>query len=473
VTDLSHLSAVEAIRLFAARQLSPVDLLDAVQARAEQIEPTVNAFTHTRWEEARAQARAAEAVYLTSPEDARPLEGVLVAIKDEDPIEGWPSTNGSLVWADEIADHTSVMVRRIQDAGGIVHAQTTTPEMSAAVTTISKLWGVTRNPWNPAYSVGGSSGGSGASLAAGTTTLATGSDMAGSIRIPASFNGVVGFKPPYGRVPVEPPFNYDPYVHSGPMTRTVADAILLQNVIAGPDDSDITSLRPKLMLPAEPAGVEGLRIAVSTDLGGWAVDPEVRANTLAVGDALRDAGAVVDEVSVSMPRKLIKRISALHYAGGMDFLEAYIRESKGAATAMLELLVTRNRESAVQPSQGEERELSAQLYAELTRVLARYDALIVPTACSTGFPADEEFLGDAVVEVEGQRFPDPGDTFMTVPFNILSRCPVLAVPSGMASTGIPTGVQIVARTYDDEMAFRVGAAIERERPWSYPSVLGG
>src|SRR5690606_34323438 len=143
-------------------------------------------------------------------------------------------------------DHTSPVNERILRAGGIVHARTATPEFSCAGICWSRLWGVTRNPWNHAYSPGGSSGGSGAVLAAGSAPLATGSDIGGSIRIPASLTGTVGFKPPYGRVPEEAPFNLDFYCHNGPMARTVADTILLQNVIAGPHNRDIATLRPRL-----------------------------------------------------------------------------------------------------------------------------------------------------------------------------------------------------------------------------------
>src|SRR6188472_4046367 len=152
------------------------------------------------------------------------------------------------------------------DSGAIVHARTTAPEFSCAGFTHSKIHGVTRNPWNPEFGVGGSSGGAGASLASGTTTLASGSDIGGSIRIPASFNGVVGFKPPYGRVPVDPPFNLDVYCHCGPLARTVADCALYENVVAGPDASDIVSLRPKLVLPDRFEGIGDLRVALSADL---------------------------------------------------------------------------------------------------------------------------------------------------------------------------------------------------------------
>src|SRR4051812_41720019 len=207
-------------------------------------------------------------------------------------------TQCSLLYKVLVAEHTSAFGRRHLEAGAIVHARSTAPEFSCAGFTQSRLWGVTRNPWNPEYSVGGSSGGSGAALAAGTTTLASGSDIGGSIRVPASFNGVGGFKPPYGRVAQDVPFNLDTYCPCRPMARTVADCALLENVVAGPDPSDIVSLRPKLVLPERFDGIAGMRIAVSPDLGDWPVEEEVRANTLAVGDALRAAGATVAAVDL-------------------------------------------------------------------------------------------------------------------------------------------------------------------------------
>ena len=180
------------------------------------------------------------------------MEGLPVAVKEEAEIAGQHNTLGSLPLRDVIAGQTSAFVQRIIDAGGIVHARTTTPEFSCAPITWSRLWGVTRNPWHTGYSPGGSSGGSAAALAAGTATLATGSDIGGSIRIPASFCGVVGFKPPYGRVPEVATFNLDHYCHEGPLARTVADCALLENVIAGPHPSDVVSIRPKLEIPPRP-----------------------------------------------------------------------------------------------------------------------------------------------------------------------------------------------------------------------------
>src|SRR5215467_11831825 len=313
--SVHYLSATEALRLFRSGELSPVDLLCAVIDRAAAVESSVNAFAETFYEQALDAARMAEKRYRNR--DARPLEGLPVAVKEEAPIAGQRSTQGSLPLRHEVATVTAVVVQRIIDAGGIVHARTTTPEFCCAPVTWTKLWGVTRNPWNLAYSPGGSSGGSAAALAAGTAMLATGSDIGGSIRIPSAFCGVTGFKPPHGRVPEVPVFNLDHYCHEGPMARSVADCALLENVIAGPHPSDVVSLRPKLEIPSPLEPAAGLRIAFSPDLGCFDVDPEVAANTRAAAERLRDAGAVVTEVSLPWKLADILRAAEIHF--GMIF----------------------------------------------------------------------------------------------------------------------------------------------------------
>jgi Asp-tRNA(Asn)/Glu-tRNA(Gln) amidotransferase A subunit family amidase len=462
--DLHYLSATEAIERFRSRELSPVELLDAVIARAEEVEPTVNALCHTFYDEARGQARAAEARYAGRGEPPRPLEGIPLAIKEEEAVAGQPWTQGSLIYKDLVAPYSSAFTRRHLEAGAIVHARTTAPEFSCAGFTHSRLWGVTRNPWNPGYGVGGSSGGSGAALASGTATLASGSDIGGSIRIPASFCGVVGFKPPYGRVPVDPPFNLDTYCHCGPLARTVADCALYENQLAGPDPSDITTLRPKLLLPERFEGVESLRVALSTDLGSWPVDPEVRANTLAVGEALRAAGATVDEVDVVIPRADVERATATHFQLGFAaWIAEQVREHGELITPYAAEMVDWSSRRAGQ-TLVEKLELEARLYAPVGELLETYDGLICPTAATRGYVAGDDYVGHGI-EVGGEYLEDYFSGVLTPVFNVMSRCPVLNVPSGFADNGVPTGVQIAGRTYDDETVFRLGAAIERERSW--------
>jgi aspartyl-tRNA(Asn)/glutamyl-tRNA(Gln) amidotransferase subunit A len=464
LTDLCYLPASAALRLFRSGQLSPVELTRAVIARAEAVEPAINAFAATFYEQALDQARAAEARYAgRSGEPPRPLEGLLVAVKEEAPIAGQLNTLGSLPLRDEVASQTAVFVQRIIDAGGIVHARTTTPEFSCAPVTWTKLWGVTRNPWNTAFSPGGSSGGSGASLAAGTTTLATGSDIGGSIRIPASFCGVVGFKPPYGRVPEVEVFNLDHYCHEGPMARTVADCALLENVIAGPDPGDVASIRPKLEIPADPGPAEGLRIAFSPDLGCYSVDADVAANTRAAADRLRQAGATVEEVSLPWDLAMIGRAARIHF--GMIFgpsVQAIYDEHADELTSYARQFVA----DAAEISKDDlvtGLELEGRIYAPLGALLEQYDALICPTFALPALPA-EYTVGDPLA-VNGRPCADWLDVMMTLPFNIASRCPVLSVPSGLSRDGVPTGLSIVGKTFDDVAAFRVAAAHERHLPW--------
>ena len=458
-----ELTATDALDRMRAKELSPVELLESVIDRATSVEPVVNAFAERRYEEALEAAQAAADRYGGAGR-VRPLEGLPLGLKEEVPVRGWTMRHGSLA-IEEVAEITSPIAERILKSGAVVHARTTTPELSSTGYTHSKLWGVTRNPWNPDVAVGGSSGGSGASLASGTSMLASGSDIGGSIRLPASINGVVGFKPPHGRVPVEPPFNLDRYCHDGPMARTVADCALFQNVLAGPHPMDITSLRPKLRIPSELRPIDGWRIAVCVDLGAWEVDPEIVATTRSVADALRSAGARVDEVELPWRIEEVMNVSRRHFGAvfGADIAEHvanHPEESNDYLAAWAEEAAT----TATEPGaflrglEGEQR-----LWEPLARLFTRYRALIGPTWAVTGIPAGDSFLG--------QLTPGGGPNdrqfhaMMTTPFNILSPCPVLAVPSGTASNGVPTGVQIVGRTYRDVDVFRIGAALERVKPW--------
>jgi len=462
--ELCYLPATEALRRFRARELSPVELMRAVIERADQTESIVNALCHTFYDEALAAARTAEDRFAAGT--AGPLEGLPLAVKEEEAIEGQPWTQGSLIHRDTIAPYTSEFARRQLAAGAIVHARSTAPEFSCAGFTHSRIHGVTRNPHNPELSVGGSSGGSAASLAAGTSTLASGSDIGGSIRIPAAACGVGGFKPPYRRVPVDPPYNLDTYCHCGPLARTVADCALYENVLAGVDPADIVSLREPLLLPDRFVGIGGLRIALSLELGGdWTIGDDVRANTLAVAEALRAAGAQVDEVDLTLPYDDVMQAVSIHFHHG------FAADIGEAVRAHPELVCDYTRamvDDAEQLSRGggvaEGLRLEAKLYAPVGELLQRYDALVIPSSRVAGLDAGDGYADHAPV-AGGTELEFYLGNFLTPVFNILSRCPVLAVPSGFGARNAPTGVQIAGRTYDDLTVFRVGAALEAVRPW--------
>jgi Asp-tRNA(Asn)/Glu-tRNA(Gln) amidotransferase A subunit family amidase len=461
-SDLTYLGASEAIALFKARKLSPVELMDAVIARAEQVAPTLNPFSNTYFDEARDKARLAEARYAKGKRTGA-LEGLPLAVKEEAAIAGLPATGGCLALKDVIADETLVIVERCFDAGAIMHVRTTTPEFCCAVVTHSRLWGVTRNPWNPECTPGGSSGGTAAALAAGVAPIGTGSDIGGSIRVPSSTCGLVGFKPPYGRNPEGRLFNLDHFAVEGPMARSVADCALLQNVMSGPHERDIASLKPKLTLPTTFKPVKGMKIALSMDLGYCTVSREVRKNTMDVVAKLRDAGAIVEEVDLGWtPGVMTAAVGHLSHILG-NALEPMLRRHRHELTNYVATIAEMARDTTA-VDLLESNRMVGEMYDTLGPLLHKYDALICPTTGLPAVAADHRPFLDPV-EIDGVPVDSNFGWVMSYPFNMMGHCPVLQVPSGLAKNGVPTGVQIVASPYEDATVFRVGAAIEAADPW--------
>ena len=460
--DLCYMSACEALALFKARKLSPVELMAAVIARAEAVETKVNAFTYTFYDRAMALARKAEARYAKDGARTRPLEGIAVAIKDENKIKGERTTSGSLIFKDSVDETTSHSVERILKAGGIVHARSTAPEFACAGVTHSRLWGVTRNPWNLEYSVGGSSGGAGGALAAGTTTLANGSDIWGSIRMPASCCGIVGFKPPYGRVPEDSPYNLDYYCHEGPMGRSVADVALLQNVMAGPHPLDIASIRPKLRIPAELDGIRGWKIAYSLDLGYFEVEDDVVRNTQTALAAFRDLGAEVMEVDLGWSATTLT--AASNYLGHIfgNMIASHLPRHREDMTNYARRFAEFGRQTTAEDLLSSMQVLN-EMYATLGPLLETVNVFVCPTMAVPAMPAEYDPGVDSC-SINGKSVHPVWGWCMTYPFNMMSRCPVMSVPSGLASNGVPTGLQIVGRTFDDVSVFRAAADLEKACP---------
>ena len=459
--DLTTLTAKQAITHFQNRELSPVEVTDAIIKKAEASQNDINAFTYTYFDEARAEAKLAEARYMGQGELPRPLEGLCVAIKDSGHIAGKPTSAGSLTSSDAPQDTTSPINQRVLEAGGIVHARSATPEFSCALFTHSRRWGVTRNPYNKEFSPGGSSGGAAAALADNATLLATGSDIAGSIRLPASCCGVVGYKPPKGRTPVDVPFNLDFYCHTGPLAKTVGDAILFQNVLCGPHPQDVTTLSPKKVIAEDQPSIEGLKIALSINLGFYDVDPEVEENTRLAAERLRDAGAEVEEISLDWDERIERAVEdhlihifassiapALSHADLMtDYARAFAEQSVNTdAHSFLRALNT-----------------AGEAGSTFSRAMEGFDALICPTTALPGIPAEFDPLNDQII-INGHTKSSFLGWAMTPPFNMLSSHPVLSVPSGQASNNVPTGLQIVGRPFDDDMVFRIGLALEAATP---------
>ncbi len=459
--DLCYLTATEALALFKARKLKPSELLSALHERSQKANTAINCFADQYWDEAFEQAKHADMLYAKRNAKRHPLAGIPLAVKDAQRVNGRRTTHGSMIFKNNVDDHSDPMIGRLQDAGVIIFARTTTPEFCLSGVTHSRMWGVTRNPWNHDYSPGGSSGGSGAALAAGLTTLATGTDIGGSIRIPAACCGVVGFKPPHGRNPDGPPANFDRFNHCGPMTRSVADAALMQNITSGPHPLDHDSIRTRIKLPVKPESIKGMKIAYSIDLGYVEVEPDVRQATLAALDVFRKLGATVTEVDLGWTSQTDS--DALHWYNMMHFGRQTIWHTKDNAHVMtdyaLKFAETARRNSTLDDVHKPWQRAHAN-YQTLGPVLQAHDIFICPTNNATNVKADHD-PGDENYTVNGKPADPEYGWVMTHPFNMLHNCPVLAVPSGFASNGVPTGIQIVGRTWDDARVFKAALAYEK------------
>jgi amidase len=460
--DVCYLPGYRALELFRARKLSPVELVQAQVRRAEAVNPSLNAFTDSYFDEALDRARKAEAAYAKSDARLRPLEGLTLAVKDSHDLLGKRTTHASLPHRDNVATSTCPINERLLEAGAIVIAKTTTPEFCSAGVTYSKLFGVTGTPWNPLFTSGGSSGGSGASLGAGMSTLATGSDIAGSIRVPAACCGVVGYKPPYGRVPGSPPFNLDFYCQTGPMAQTVGDCALMTNVVSGPHPADIATLRDRIDLPLDYQGIKGWRVAYSSDLGFFHVAPEVRDSLMETVALLRDHGAEVEEVDLGWSEEVTDAATAyLDHLFGRELCRSL--DAHGEELCDYNLFYAERATRSDTEAYLSSFEVAARLYETIAPILDRCQAFICPTLATHEVRADAKPW--ETIEIDGYDVTTDFDWVLTHPFNMLSRLPVLAIPNGIASNGLPTSIQIVSRSFDDHRVFQLASAIEKAAPW--------
>ena len=467
--ELCYLPATELLKKFRSKELSPLDVLDAQLARAEQTEPEVNCLSFKYFDQARDQAKKAEQAYAKG--SARPLEGITITIKDEPMLEGYPTQNGSLLREGYVASYSDPICERVMSAGAIMHARSTTPEFSVHYCTWNYVTGVTRNPWNTDISVGGSSGGSGAALASGVTTLATGSDIGGSIRVPAAFNGVYGFKPPFGRVPELPPFSSERYAASGPLGRTLQDVTLLQQIISGPHEDDLYCL-PAYELPSEHGSVKGMKIALCMDLGFYNVAQDVQDAIRQAVDVLRDQGAEVAEVKLNWDRERTFATISNHLAYEFGSVLRAEIEASGIDHDKLTPYVKYFALRDDPPTATDELEAnlySGEMLAELNRAVFAngFDALLCPTLATSDVAADyDPFSGDEV-KIDGRAVDHWFDPVMTIAFNILGRFPVMNVPVGLSSIKVPIGMQIIGPKMEDRVPFAIANAYQSGSQWLF------
>jgi Asp-tRNA(Asn)/Glu-tRNA(Gln) amidotransferase A subunit family amidase len=465
--EICYNSAARNLALFRSRELTPVDLVQATIDRDAGDDVRPNAFADRFFDEALHAARLAGARWMRG--DARPLEGILLAVKDAQRVTGQRTTFGSPVFKENFASSSDPMIERLLSAGAIVHARTTTSEFCVSGICRSPMWGTTLNPWNTDYGPGGSSGGSGAALAAGLTTLATGTDMGGSIRVPASACGIVGYKPPHGRNPDGPPWNLDRVNHCGPMARTVEDIGLMQNIVSGPHPADHDSLRETVYLPPHPEGIRGFRIAYSIDLGYRQVDPGVRRNTTQALDIFRQLGCEVAEVQLDWSEDIdvafAEWFGLLHVGRG---LLAHARSHPELLSPDMLRTAAAIRDQLDQEGIVNFLDLANRMYATFGPVLEAHDVFICPTMTIPAVTTGHQMFAEDF-EIDGKRVDAEFGYSTTHQFNILQNCPALSIPSGFATNGVPTGIQIVGRTFDDLSVYRAGIAYEKARGFWYQS----
>lgn len=461
--DLCYLTASEAIEAFKTRKLSPLDILDAQIDRIEAVNPKLNALTYTYFDQARADAKAAALRYANGT--ARPLEGVTCGIKDLHSIKGQICTSGSRAFEHYRPDQTAPTVERLIEAGAIVHIRTTTPEFAHCGVTRSPLWGISRNPWSLDHAPGGSSGGAGAAIAAGMTTLADGTDGGGSVRIPAAATGTIGYKPPFGRNPEDREHPGETVLVYGPITRSVADAALMQNVMSGPHNADLYSLRDKIHLPSRHDPIKGWKIALSIDLGYFEVDTEVQRNTLAAADVFRELGCSVDLVDIGWDSRSWDAWNA-NWEGVFVSLSADLMpEWRDKLDPFVVKIYDNGLKLSVRRFYDVQK-IRFEMYQKLAPVFDRYDLLICPTLAVPGIKADHQ-NDDPNFTINGKKVSPFLGWAMTYPFNLVNQVPIMAMPSGFSSAGLPTGIQIVGRTFDDLSVFRGAAAFEEAtQPWA-------
>ncbi|HET9015163.1 MAG TPA: amidase [Thermomicrobiaceae bacterium] len=460
VEDICYLPATELARLYRRRALSPVEAARATLARIERLNPSINAYITVTSDRALAQAHAAERAF-ASGADAPPLTGIPLSLKDLTVTRGIRTTRGSLLWQDWVPDEDAPIVERLYAAGGVLLGKTNTPEMGWKGDSGNLVVGPTHNPWRAGRTSGGSSGGAAAAVAAGMGPLAQGTDGAGSVRIPASFCGVFGLKPSFGLVPYYPPSSVESLAHVGPITRTVEDAALFLNVMAGFDRRDRLSLNDtgSDFTYDLHAGISGLRVAWSPDLGYAPLDPEVRDITARAARVFTDLGCDVDEVTPgwSDPYPALDLIWATSQAAAhaQDFEQVRDRLDPGRAAVI----------EAGRTVSGLDLAVASQeriAFADRVRgFMDGYDLLLTPTLPVTAFAAGDDHPGD----IGGSPTSYLGWTKFTYPFN-LSGQPAATVPCGFASDGLPVGLQIVGRLRDDALVLRAAASFERARPWA-------
>ena len=458
--DVSFIPATELVRLFRTKALSPVEVMRSTLARAQALNPKLNAICTPTFEAAmQAAVRAEQAV--ARGDALGILHGVPTSIKDLAFTRGVRTMAGSHIYRERVADFDHLHVERLRAAGAISIGKTTVSEFGWSGVSNSPLTGITHNPWKHGMNAGASSAGAAVCAAAGIGPIHQGSDGAGSIRMPAAFCGVYGIKPSHGRVPYWPTPPNGLISHVGPLTRTVADAALMLQAMAGPDDRDMTSLEsaPEDFLGRLDEGIAGLRVAFSPDLGYLDVDTEVAGPVKQAAGAFEELGCDVEEIRPGWDDPI--EMEHLHFAANFTSrLEPFLEQWEERMDPGLVALVRHGMKfSAAQYCRLDEKRLA--LYDKVRALFDRYDLLLTPSLSVAAFPADH------LIPPHWEQHPWDWMRWagFSYPFN-LTWLPAASCPCGFTPAGLPVGLQIVAGRHRDLRVLQASRAFERIRPWA-------
>jgi len=462
-TDLALTSASDLVALFEIGKASPVEAAEAALARIARLNPELNAFCLIDEEGAQKTAKESEARWAKG-KPVGPIDGVPTTIKDIVLTKGWPTLRGSkTVDPDQPWEDDAPATARLREAGAVLLGKTTTPEFGWKGVTDSPLTGITRNPWNPAMTPGGSSGGAAAAAATGMGALHIGTDGGGSVRIPCALTGLFGIKASYGTVPAWPASPFGTLANVGPMTRTVSDGALMLSVLARPDARDWYAL-PDLARDFTHGlddGIKGLKIAYAPNPGGVTVEPDIAAHVESGVKLLEELGATVERADP--PLEGAGDIFMKHWFAGAAYLARNFTDEQRAMMDPGLLASIALGEKITRAEYAEALDGRQTLGFALHAFMIDYDLLVMPTLPVTAFE-----VGAVAPKKNGdEQWVDW--TPWTYPFN-LSRQPAASVPCGVCGNGLPAGLQIIGSLHDEETVLRAARAFEAARPWALPDM---
>jgi aspartyl-tRNA(Asn)/glutamyl-tRNA(Gln) amidotransferase subunit A len=468
--DLARLPATAIAQMVRTKEIKAIEVAEAAIARMTALEPHIHAYCVPTPELARRAAAAVDAT-IARGEDPGALAGVPIGIKDLVATAGIETAMGSNLYKGWVPEEDDIVVERLKAAGAVILGKTTVPEFGYSGVSHNPLGITCRNPWNLALTPGGSSAGSGASVACGVSPFAIGSDGGGSIRIPSAHSGLYGIKASMGRVPLYPGCRDERYPgvsswetleHIGPMSRTVADSALMLSVIAsGPDMRDRYSLpKPEFdwLACARPGDLKGLRVAYSPDWGYAPVDPEVRR---VVGEAVkvfeRELGCIVEIAHPGWDDPGPHFWTLVACDSDLAGMRAMIKGREHEVSPHLVALV--QKEWSGQDF-TDAKKVRQHVVNKMWRLMQRYDLLLTPTLAVPPFPVHMQ--GPEMIE---GRMVSAGQWLaFTFPMNLTGQ-PAASIPAGFTEDGLPVGLQIIGRHLDDPMVLRASAAFEAARPW--------